>query len=77
MLFGILLSGFYYPRNGMPLVPLLIGNLVPLTYFVRMSRALFLKGVGLGFFWTDALALAIYTVVVIVVASKRFKMRLD
>ena len=77
MLFGILLSGFYYPRNGMPLVPLLIGNLVPLTYFVRISRALFLKGVGLNFFWTDALALAVYTVVVILVASKRFKMRLD
>jgi ABC-2 type transport system permease protein len=77
MLFGILLSGFYYPRNGMPLVPLLIGDLVPLTYFVRISRAIFLKGVGLGFFWTDALALAVYTVVVILVASKRFKMRLD
>jgi ABC-2 type transport system permease protein len=77
MLFGILLSGFYYPRNSMPLVPLLIGNLVPLTYFVRISRAIFLKGVGLQFIWTDALALVVYTVVVIVVASKRFKMRLD
>ncbi len=77
MLFGILLSGFFYPRTGMPLVPMLIGNLVPLTYFVRISRAIFLKGVGLNFFWTDALALGIYTVVVIVVASKRFKMRLD
>jgi ABC-2 type transport system permease protein len=77
MLFGILLSGFYYPRNGMPLVPLLIGNIVPLTYFVRISRAVFLKGVGLEFVWNDALALVIYAVVVIVIASKRFKMRLD
>lgn len=77
MLFGILLSGFFYPRNGMPLVPQLIGDLVPLTYFVRISRAIFLKGVGLTFFWSDALALVIYTVVVIAVTARRFKMRLD
>ena len=77
MLFGILLSGFFYPRNSMPLIPQLIGDLVPLTYFVRISRSVFLKGVGLQFFWTDALTLVIYTVVVILVASKRFKMRLD
>ncbi len=77
MLFGILLSGFYYPRDSMPLVPALIGDLVPLTYFVRISRAVFLKGVGLEFIWTDALALVIYTVVVIAIASRRFKMRLD
>jgi ABC-2 type transport system permease protein len=77
MLFGILLSGFFYPRNGMPLVPALIGNLVPLTYFVRISRSIFLKGVGLQFFWTDAAALAVYTLVVIVIAARRYKMRLD
>ena len=76
-LFGILLSGFTYPRNSMPLIPQLIGNLVPLTYFVRISRGIFLKGVGLDFIWTDALALVIYSLVVILVASKRFKMRLD
>jgi len=77
LLFGMLLSGFFYPRDSMPLIPQLIGDLVPLTYFVRISRSVFLKGVGLQFFWTDALTLVIYTVVVILVASKRFKMRLD
>lgn len=77
MLFGILLSGFFYPRDGMPLVPALIGDLAPLTYFVRISRAVYLKGVGLDFFWTDALALVIYTVVVITIAARRFRMRLD
>jgi ABC-2 type transport system permease protein len=77
MLFGILLSGFFYPRESMPLIPQLIGDLVPLTYFVRISRSIFLKGVGLTSFWKDALALAIYTLVVILVTAKRFKMRLD
>jgi len=77
MLFGILLSGFYYPRNGMPLIPSLMGDIVPLTYFVRISRSIFLKGVGLEFFLTDAMALLAYCLVVILIASRRYKMRLD
>ncbi len=77
MLFGILMSGLFYPRIGMPLIPQLIGDLVPLTYFIRISRGIFIKGVGLEFLWSDALALAIYALVIITVAAKRFKMRLD
>jgi ABC-2 type transport system permease protein len=77
MLLGIVLSGFFYPRSGMPLVPALIGDLSPLTYFVRISRGIFLKGVGLEFLWPDALALAFYTLVVILVAARRYKMHLD
>ncbi len=77
MLFGLLLSGLFYPRIGMPLIPQLIGDLAPLTYFVRISRGIYTKGIGLSFVWTDALALVVYTLVVVVIASKRFKMRLD
>jgi ABC-2 type transport system permease protein len=77
MLFGILLSGLFYPRTGMPLIPQLIGDLVPLTYFIRISRGIYTKGVGLEFLWGDALALGIYVVAVVFIASKRFKMRLD
>lgn len=77
MLFGLLLSGLFYPRIGMPLIAQLIGDLVPLTYFVRISRGIYLKGVGLNFLWSDALILVFYTLVVIIIASKRFKMRLD
>ncbi len=77
MLFGMLMSGLFYPRIGMPLIPQMIGDLVPLTYFIRISRGIFTKGVGLNFLWSDALVLAIYALVVIIVASKRFKMRLD
>lgn len=77
MLFGILLSGLFYPRVGMPLVPQIIGDLAPLTYFIRISRGIYTKGVGLQFIWSDALVLVIYCLVVILVASRRFKMRLD
>jgi ABC-2 type transport system permease protein len=77
MLFGLLLTGLFYPRTGMPLVPQLIGDIAPLTYFLRISRGIYLKGVGLEFVWGDALALVIYTLVVVFISSKRFKMRLD
>jgi ABC-2 type transport system permease protein len=77
MLFGLLLTGLFYPRTGMPLVPQLIGDIAPLTYFLRISRGIYLKGVGLEFVWGDALALVIYTLVVVFISTKRFKMRLD
>ena len=77
LMFGLLMSGLFYPRIGQPLLQQIIGDLVPLTYFIRISRGIFTKGVGLEFFWSDALVLATYTVVVIVIAAKRFKMRLD
>lgn len=77
MLFGLLLTGLFYPRIGMPLIPKLIGDLVPLTYFIRISRGIYMKGIGLSFLWEDALILVIYTLIVVFIASKRFKMRLD
>ena len=77
MMFGLLLTGLFYPRTGMPLIPQLIGDIAPLTYFLRISRAIYMKGVGLEFVWGDALILAIYTLIVIFISSKRFKMRLD
>ena len=77
MLFGILMSGFQYPLNEMPPLLQFIGGLFPATYFIRASRAIFVKGVGLDFVWSDGLVLGIYAVVIIVVAARSFKTRLD
>lgn len=77
MLLGILLSGLFYPRTGMPLVPQLIGDLAPLTYFIRISRGIYTKGVGLNFIGSDAVVLVVYLLIVVAITSRRFKMRLD
>jgi len=77
MLFSMLLSGIVYPRNAMPLVPQLIGDLLPLTYFIRLSRGIITKGVGMAFLWPDSLVLVGYCLVVLLVASASFKKRLD
>jgi ABC-2 type transport system permease protein len=77
MLFSMLLTGLVYPRNTMPLIPRWIGSLIPLTYFIRISRGIILKGVGPIDLWPDVLVLVLYSVVVMVVASLNFKKRLD
>ena len=77
LLFGLLLTGLFYPRTGMPLIPQLIGDIAPLTYFLRISRGIYMKGVGLSFVWGDALILLIYTLIVVLISTRRFKMRLD
>jgi ABC-2 type transport system permease protein len=77
MMIGMLMSGFMYPVSAMPVVFQLISDLFPVTYFIRISRAIFLKGVGLDFVWSDALILAVYCVVIVVIAARSFKPRLD
>ncbi len=77
MLLGMILGGFIFPRSAMPLIPRLIGNLFPLTYFISISRGIILKGVGLGATWEDAFALFVYMVVIITVASRAFRQRLE
>lgn len=77
LLLSLLLTGFIYPRTPMPAAVKVIGNFIPLTYFIRISRSVYTKGVGLDFIWSDVVALAVYAVVVMVCASLTFRKRLD
>ena len=54
-----------------------VGNLIPLTYFVRIVRGIFTKGVGLEFLWNDVVALVIYGAVIMTLAAVTFRKRLD
>jgi ABC-2 type transport system permease protein len=77
VLLSLLLTGFIYPRETMPPLVKAVGNLIPLTYFVRIARGIITKGLGVSFLWGDVGALAIYGAVVMVLASATFKKRLD
>jgi ABC-2 type transport system permease protein len=77
MIFSMLLTGLVYPRNAMPAITQFVGDLIPLTYFIRISRGIVTKGVGLAFFWNDVLVLIVYGVVVLFAASLSFRNRLD
>jgi ABC-2 type transport system permease protein len=77
MLLSQLLTGFIYPRGPMPSAVKAIGNLIPLTYFIRIARGIITKGVSLTFLWSDVVALAVYAVTVTALAAFSFKKRLD
>jgi ABC-2 type transport system permease protein len=77
MLFSMLLTGVVYPRNIMPFIPQLIGSMLPLTYFIRISRGIIMKGVGVRVLWPDVAALVTYSLVVFITAALNFKKRLD
>jgi ABC-2 type transport system permease protein len=73
---SMLLTGFIYPRATMPEVIRLIGNLIPLTYFVRIARGIVTKGIGLTFLWTDVISLLVYGIGILIFAATTTRKRL-
>jgi len=69
---NMLLSGFMFPISSMPPVMQWFTYLVPLRYFLRIVRGIFLKGVGLEALWPDAVALAIFGAVMLTLSIVRF-----
>jgi ABC-2 type transport system permease protein len=77
MVLTTMLTGLFYPRLTMPPAVQAVGNLIPVTYFIRIARGIITKGIGLSFLWRDVVILVIYAIVVIVLASLTFRKRLD
>lgn len=73
----ILLSGFMFPFEAMPKPAQWIAELLPATHFMRIIRAIVLRGGALSDMQFDALWLIGFTLVGILVASLRFNKRLD
>jgi len=73
---SILLSGFIFPRETMPLPIFYLGYLIPLTYFVKIVRGVVLKGLGLFDLWEQVIPLAILAVIVVSLSIKKFHKRL-
>jgi ABC-2 type transport system permease protein len=74
---SMLLTGFIYPRGPMPAVVRIVGDLIPLTYFLRIARGIITKGVGLSFMWTDVVALAGYGILIMGTAALVTRRRLE
>jgi len=77
MLPAIMLSGYLFPVEAMPTWLQWISAAIPLTYYLRIIRALLVKGVGVGSLQTEILALIGFGVVLMGAASLRFRKRLD
>jgi ABC-2 type transport system permease protein len=72
----IYLSGFIFPIENMPWWIQPATYLIPLRYFLVILRGLFLKGVGLETFWPEALALLLWGVAILGLATLRSSKRL-
>ncbi len=77
MLPSILLSGFMFPREAMPVAFQWISLLIPLTHFLKILRGILLKGVGAGPILPQILVLCGFAVGLIGLAVRRFHKTLD
>lgn len=73
----MLLSGFIFPIENMPLVLQWVANILPFKYFIIMIKDIMLKGVGLAYVWKEGLILIGFTLFFIAVSVKKFKLRLE
>jgi ABC-2 type transport system permease protein len=74
---SILLSGFVFPFDGMPRIIQYIGEILPNTHFIRLTRGIMLRNAGLGELLPELFALGIFTIIAMTAAVLRFTKRLD
>jgi ABC-2 type transport system permease protein len=73
---SVLLSGFMFPREAMPLFFNLLGNLLPVTFYLQILRGIILKGVGISVLWTHILALTVFITIALTVSIKKFQKKI-
>jgi ABC-2 type transport system permease protein len=72
MLPNILLSGYMFPREAMPVPAQWIGALLPLTHYLKILRGILLRDAGIEAVWPQALILAAFAAGVISLSVRRF-----
>jgi ABC-2 type transport system permease protein len=74
---SILLSGFMFPFRGMPEWAQWIGEVLPLTHFLRILRGILLKGSGPADIAPNVWPIALFLLVATIIALKRYRETLD
>jgi len=77
MLPTILLSGFIFPIENMPLVLQYFSHIMPSKWFIIIIKNIMLKGVGFSYFWKETLIIFLMTLFFIGISIKKFKIRLE
>lgn len=73
----IMLSGFMFPVENMPIPLQVVSNIVPAKWFYYIVKNVMIKGLGFQYIWKETLVLAGMTVFFMVVSIKKFKTRLE
>lgn len=74
---SMLLSGFMFPFRGMPLWAQWVGEIFPLTHFLRIVRGILLKGNGLHEVLPELWPVALFAAIMLTVGIKRYRQTLD
>jgi ABC-2 type transport system permease protein len=74
---SILISGFLFPRESLPVALQVIGQILPLTYYIIVVRGILVKGVGFEFLWPQIVPLVALALAVFGVAIRRFQKKID
>lgn len=73
MIPGLLLSGFLFPISSMPRPVQFVTYLIPARYFLVIVRSIFLKGVGIGELWREAIPMAVLGAVLFLFSIRSFR----
>jgi ABC-2 type transport system permease protein len=74
---SILLSGFIFPFAGMPAFAQFLGELLPITHFIRLTRGIMLREASLGELSGEFLVLLLFALLAMSAAIHCFSRRLD
>lgn len=74
---NILLSGFAFPFRGMPEWAQWLGEILPLTHFLRIVRGILLKGNGPSDIVMEIWPIVVFTAVALMIGVKRYRQTLD
>jgi len=77
MLPTMLLTGFMFPLENMPLIFQVISRVIPSRYYYQIIKSVMLKGLGFSYVWKDTLILAAMAATLLFIALKNFKIRLQ
>lgn len=73
----IMLSGFMFPIENMPVPLQVVSNIVPSKWFFIIVKNVMIKGVGFSHVWKESLVLVVMMVVLLAVSIRKFKTRLE
>src|SRR5438874_10121496 len=73
MLPSVLLSGYVFPLSSLPLPLRVVSHILPATYFIKIARAIVIRGAGFFDIWQPVAALVAISVVLIALSATAFK----
>lgn len=73
----LILSGFVFAIENMPVPLQFLTYIVPARYFIAILRGIYLKGIGLEILWLNALFLMVYATLMMIAANRKFSFKLE